>query len=749
MRNFVNVFLMIAEVLLSVFEEAQVAVLLAGESGLEPQAPKRARRRGAKAKKAKKAKRADAQARKAKAQAKAKKAKKQARAERLIARQEREMIRRAPRLTRKGPKPVETNAKQAFEAIRLRAVTQALGAELVNKVLAQYPEAAEWLKALRVAKGLVRKTEVIGTGSSVMVFPAWVKETYDLLDIIQRCGGTPEDVQAGQLPAAGWKAFRKEVENNLPARIILRGADLEKQVVAPAALLPASPKLMGILLALGADASVLKAFETRGAKDQNVTYFVSNESIPLANIGNWGDGWYKACQAWDKENRYYYYSEQSAVALSCLSAATEDVSLFVAWAGTETEMRTRVLLRRMTREDDGLQVMVLEKVYGEIGYIDSLKNYLKTWAEAQGYKLVEATKDLGRKVHSGQVLIRGELSTYGDTLRLMKLPHQYQKVGAYTWVGKVVVGDDEVFFWNIKSVAVDAAGNVYVVDTDNHRIRKVSPAGVVTTLAGSSQGYADGTGTTAQFNYPQGIAVDSAGNVYITDAKENYIRKVTPAGVVTTLAGSTLGCLDGTGTTAQFNYPTGIAVDSAGNVYVADQANHRIRKITPTGEVTTLAGSTQGYAYSAELAAKFNEPRSVAVDSAGNVYVADSFNNCIRKVSPTGVVTTLAGSAKGYADDTGAAAKFAFPSGVAVDRDGNVYVADTYNHRIRKVTPAGVVTTLAGSIPGYADGTGAAAQFNQPSGVAVDSDGNVYVADAGNHRIRKITPAGEVTTVAG
>lgn len=307
-------------------------------------------------------------------------------------------------------------------------------------------------------------------------------------------------------------------------------------------------------------------------------------------------------------------------------------------------------------------------------------------------------------------------------------------------------------------IATDRAGNVYVADTFSGAIRSITPAGDVTTLAGLGlvAGSADGTAGAASFNFPLGVGADGAGNVYVADTNNGTVRKITPAGVVTTLAGTSgvIGSADGNGAAASFNYPYGVAADSAGNVYVTDHGNSTIRKITSAGVVTTLAGTPGviGNANATGAAASFNQPDGIATDSAGNVYVADTLNRLIRKITPSGVVTTLAGSGSwGSADGFGVAASFKWPSGVATDASGNLYVADFLAHTIRKITPAGMVTTFAGTdgVSGSTDGIGAAARFNSPSGIVADSTGNVYVADNGNSTIRKITFAGVVTTVAG
>jgi hypothetical protein len=262
----------------------------------------------------------------------------------------------------------------------------------------------------------------------------------------------------------------------------------------------------------------------------------------------------------------------------------------------------------------------------------------------------------------------------------------------------------------------------------------------------------NGTGAAATFNYPAGVAVDGTGNVYVAEYGGHRIRKVTSAGVVTTLAGSGLpGFADGTGALASFYYPVGIGLDAAGNVYVGDSTNNRVRKITPLGVVTTLAGSgVAGFANGTGVAASFFNPTGIAVDSAGNVFVADSNNNLIRRITPLGVTTTFAGSAlAGFADGTGPAASFNQPWGLARDAANNLYVGDINNSRVRKVTTGAVVTTFAGTgaygaTNGAGNGMIAIATFTYPYGLALDAAGAVYAADFNANRIRKIVPGPQV-----
>ncbi len=310
-----------------------------------------------------------------------------------------------------------------------------------------------------------------------------------------------------------------------------------------------------------------------------------------------------------------------------------------------------------------------------------------------------------------------------------------------------------------QGIAVAADGTVYVSDTDNSTLRKITPTGVVTTLAGNAgqTGSADGTGGGATFNYPTGLAVDSTGNIYVADFDNSVIRKVTPAGAVSTFVGSAqqTGNADGQGGAARFDHPMGVAVDGAGNIYVMDTSSQTIRLVSPAGVVSTRAGTTGmgGRADGAGAGARFFYASGIAATSAGTVYVADTGNHTIRVMNTSGGVGTLAGSTgqTGSADGTGSSALFAYPAGLALDGGGNVYVADHDNNVIRKIAPGGSVTTFAGAagLAGSADGVGGAARFNDPTAVAVDGSGNVFVADAGNSTIRKITPGGSVTTFAG
>jgi sugar lactone lactonase YvrE len=267
----------------------------------------------------------------------------------------------------------------------------------------------------------------------------------------------------------------------------------------------------------------------------------------------------------------------------------------------------------------------------------------------------------------------------------------------------------------------------------------VTPAGVVTTLAGSGAtgstagGYADGPAAQALFNIPEGVSVDGSGNVYVAELTGQRVRKITPSGTVSTLAGSgKSGQTDGIGTAAQFDHPHALTAEPGGTVYVADGGNNRIRRITVSGQVTTVAGAgDRGTNDGQGTAARFYGPDAIAVDGEGNLYVADTLNNRIRKVTPAGAVTTLAGSTSGSAEGQGASAQFSDPEGVAVDAVGNVYVADTCNHAVRRVTPAGAVTTLV-RLSSESTTTSLGTNFctgpNDPSGIVVDGAGNIYVS---------------------
>ncbi len=308
-------------------------------------------------------------------------------------------------------------------------------------------------------------------------------------------------------------------------------------------------------------------------------------------------------------------------------------------------------------------------------------------------------------------------------------------------------------------VAVDAVGNLYIADVVNNRIRKVNTSGVISTVAGNgTQGYSGdgGEATSASLFQPSGVAVDAAGNIFIADQRNNRIRKVNTSGVISTVAGNGIQDYTGDGgaaTNASFWSPNGVAVDSSGNIFIADRYNNRIRKVDTNGIVSTVAGNSpfgvETGRYSgdggAATSASLNTPYEVALDAMGNIYIADGFNMRIRKVNTSGVISTVAGNGtQGYSGDGGVAtsAALAGVGGVAVDAAGSIYIADYFNERIRKVDTNGIISTVAGNgSSGYSGDEGAAtsASFTQPIGVAVDAAGNIYIADYFNNRIRKVS----------
>ncbi|MGZ5446231.1 MAG: NHL repeat-containing protein [Thermoanaerobaculia bacterium] len=296
-----------------------------------------------------------------------------------------------------------------------------------------------------------------------------------------------------------------------------------------------------------------------------------------------------------------------------------------------------------------------------------------------------------------------------------------------------------------RAIAADATGNLWVADTGNHVIRKVTPSGGVITIAGQPgvAGFADGTGPAARFRFPAGVAVDPVdGAIWISDKDNHVIRRMTPDGTVTTIAGQpgVAGSADAQGSAARFAYPRGLVVDNSGVAYVADTQNQVIRRVSPDGIAITFAGKMLAEGSSDGIAgnARFRAPSDVALDSSGNLVVTDTGNHRIRKIAPDGMVTTFAGSIQGDRDGNGASAHFNAPWGLDVDTAGNVYVADHDNDQIRRITPARAVTTLA------------ADAFHAPSGVAFAPNGALYISDALNHAIRRIDLASaEVTTIAG
>jgi sugar lactone lactonase YvrE len=311
-------------------------------------------------------------------------------------------------------------------------------------------------------------------------------------------------------------------------------------------------------------------------------------------------------------------------------------------------------------------------------------------------------------------------------------------------------------FRRFRAIATNVAGTA----TSTLATLIVDPpvvADKLTLFVGSigTTGSVDGTGTAARFDTPHGMAIDRAGNVYTTDWRNHTIRKITPAGVVTTIAGlaGPEGYADGTGSAARFNFPKGLAIDAAGNVIVADWGNHVLRKVTPAGVVTTIAGVPGQVGTPAE--GKFFYPSAVAIDAAGNMYVASTSDQTIVTIPASGSgMFALAGTSRvrGTTDAAGQFARFNDPSDVALDGLGNLFVTDQHNHTIRKIVIAtAAVTTYAGAanVGGHADGTGSAARFADPASLVIDATGTMYVSDFTNNVIRKITAGGVVTTVLG
>ena len=318
--------------------------------------------------------------------------------------------------------------------------------------------------------------------------------------------------------------------------------------------------------------------------------------------------------------------------------------------------------------------------------------------------------------------------------------------------------------WDPAGVAVDGAGNLYIADRDNNRIRKVDSAGVITTVAGTGRSGFGGDGgpaTEAQLDFPSSVALDGAGNLFIADMGNNRIRKVGASGTISTVAGTGRSGFGGDGASAiqtRLNRPSSVALDGAGNLYIADRDNFRIRKVDSAGTISTVAGTGErgfdGDGASA-VQARLSRPFGVAVDGAGNVFIADEGNNRIRKVDSAGTISTVAGTGEFGVGGDGASAvqaRLSRPNDVAVDGAGNVFIADRDNFRIRKVDPAGTISTVAGTgVQGYSGDGGPAvdARLWSPSSVAVDGAGNLFFADSGNDRIRKVDSAGTITTVAG
>lgn len=295
-----------------------------------------------------------------------------------------------------------------------------------------------------------------------------------------------------------------------------------------------------------------------------------------------------------------------------------------------------------------------------------------------------------------------------------------------------------------QGICIDATGNIYVADTTNNIIRKITADGIVTTIAGTAgvTGWWNGQGSAAAFYLPIGITVAPNGYLYVADTFNNKIRKISPSGEVTTFSGVGSGNIDGDASVARFSSPQGIVLDSNGNLFIADYGNHKIRKVESNGFVTTFAGTgSSGSTDGNGIAASFNRPASITIDGNDNLYVVESFGQKIRKITPTADVTTIAGNGTiGNNNGIGSSANFNYPSGIAIDNSNNLFITDTNNNVIRKIDTNGNVSTFAGTgSQGFNNGAIDAATFRFPKGITIDQNGNLYITDNYNHSIRKIT----------